>query len=1291
MLQTKTFTAGMDSDTSDELMSPGFDRYRLNTRILSNQDGNIGNAVTTNGNSPLSPPFLLPIGDNKVIGSVEDPLRKMVYYFVWNSNDLHLIMEYNSVTGGVEIVFQDGIASNTPNILNFDKDHLITGINVIKLTDEAHLLYWTDAYNEPRKINIEKGKLYISSGGTDPNGYINSIAPFNSDETLYFDPRILYRIKQPPLNCPDYVWEGEVSTPILQFNATFSVLEPPYLPEFDLECPTGIETVPFNYDPNSPLDNYDLGTYQWTVPVNGYYSMLTSITQGLSSVGMLPTVLSINIVSSGVLQSISSTTNGIVTLSIPTVFLNAGDVLYVTIENPSPQILDPYGQPTVYLYYTPINFTASLITATNELIVNHLFKKLFQFKTQFVYDDYEVSAWSPISKFVFPDTLKDINKPDDIYLQNDIIKITIPTGSSIVKKIRIAAKEVASSDFSLIAEIDKTDYLLKDNSTYIYTFLNEGNYVPLEVNESIKLFDNVPKLSKSQDLIFGNRLVDGLITEGYDNVNIDLRLPIAYDNVVLSSFNNHFPKNSYLKSGGIYQFGIVYYDMPGNRSGVANVVNSKTTVLQPNNVYGTKMYIPFLTQINYDSAFASDKVMERVPKIVSEIYNTPPSWATHYQIVRSKNLAITKYIQFVADATPIYTAGTTNTVSIVIKNIYSPTAPSYKVSYPNSTLVYDFTKGDRIRFIANRLSSTTISNKFDYNDTEILSFDSGTGVLKIRNFASVPLAMTAGVLFEIYTPSLQVINDNELMYETCEEGKIALDSNNNLIHQGDFNQAIYQSTASTLDSPSAGFILLDVSTVTASSILAEQTLRGGTITTKVNGNGWSVYGALTWVSTTTVKIEYSTNGIIGTYTPSISIIILAANIELTSGDCFRRIQNNIYSAGELNIYVEAMNASNMFASQAWDYGRPNRIDKNNREITRPSTVIYSEQLVPETFINGLSSVFDTNFETYENKYGGIQKMYAKDQRLILFQELKVGAIPVSQNVFAGTQGGSVVGTSTQILSPTAQYYSGEFGIGKNPESFAVYANSIYFLDMLRCTPIRLGQDGLISLAETGKMNDYFIKKCSTALVLPFQLKVYGVFDVEFGEYIISFENVPTVYQGETVAFDEGNNIFSSFYSYLPENMCSNSGGIVTFKNGNLWTHNSNNTQNNFYGNQYTSDIWMVLNENPMNVKIFTAIEEDSKDVWEVPSISNDEGQESNLIKSDFKQTNVAGVYGIEGQQYAPVWKDANTPNVPLGTGLFQGDPMRSRAFRIKLKYSGTDKSKLFSVNLRYIISNLHAR
>lgn len=1249
MLQTKTFTAGMDSDTSDELMSPGFDRYRLNTRILSNQDGNIGNAVTTNGNTLT--PFSLPgqPTDNKVIGSVEDPLRKKVYYFVWNSTNKHSILEYDSVLNSIAIVFQDGyFVLNDDNILNFNEDHLITGINVIKLTDEAHLLYWTDAYNEPRKINIEKGIKYMANL---PGGYPLTGAP----PYIPFDTRILYRIKQPPLNCPDYVWENNLYTALDEERMDFDQLS-----AYTSYAPVEFNTVIYgtNYNPTATAP-----AWSWTAPANGVYNIEASLYANTLPVGYTDITTGFFIAKNGSVNLAGTPPGGIlntlpnqlISLSANGVTLNAGDTIQARFV-----LFLPVGYANLYARGDVFK-----ITLINNTINNHLFKKLFQFKTQFVYDDYEVSAWSPISKFIFPETLTsgEIIKEDDFILQGNIIKITVPTGSCIVKKIRIAGKEVNSSDFSLIAEIDKEEYLLSDNSTYTYTFTNEGNYIPLEVNESIKLFDNVPKLSKSQDLIFGNRLVDGLITEGYNNVNIDLKLTLDYPSVITST-NNHYPNASYLKSGGIYQFGIVYYDMPGNRSGVANVVNQNANDIQPIGVYGTKLYVPFLNDAAYGFS-TSTALMSIVPSVKNYIYNAPPSWATHYQIVRSKNLAITKYIQFTAKL--VSSSG--GTTSVTIDNIYT----DYKTQYPNSKLVYDFTPGDRIRFIANRDTSDTIQTPFTYNDSEITSFVPATGILTILNSFNIPTTLTTGALFEIYTPSLQVINDNELVYETCEEGQIITDIHNHFVHTGNIsNQLIVDTLSSTNPSPT--------------EIVAQVFMGHGLSLydyVKVVGTTYNVYGQISVVNATDVTIDFTGYSIIGTFNLLPSTITKASINTLSSGDCFRRIQDMTYGANTLRMYVEAMDASNMFASEAWDYGRPNRIDKNNREITRPSTVIYSEQLVPETFINGLSSVFDTNFETYENKYGGIQKMYAKDQRLILFQELKVGAIPVSQNVFSGTQGGSIVGTSTQILSPTAQYYSGEFGIGKNPESFAVYANSIYFLDMLRCTPIRLGQDGLISLAETGKMNDYFIKKCSSALVLPFQLKVYGVFDVEFGEYIVSFEDVPTIYQGETVAFDEGNNIFSSFYSYLPENMCSNSGGIVTFKDGNLWTHNSNNTQNNFYGNQYTSDIWMVLNENPMNVKIFTAIEEDSKDVWEVPSISNDEGQESNLISADFSVK--------ESQQYAAIWKDANTPNVPLGTGLFQGDPMRSRAFRIKLKYSGTDKSKLFSVNLRYIISNLHAR
>ena len=42
----------------------------------------------------------------------------------------------------------------TGNFLNFSKNHLITGVNIID-----DLLFWTDNYNQPRKINVANLRL----------------------------------------------------------------------------------------------------------------------------------------------------------------------------------------------------------------------------------------------------------------------------------------------------------------------------------------------------------------------------------------------------------------------------------------------------------------------------------------------------------------------------------------------------------------------------------------------------------------------------------------------------------------------------------------------------------------------------------------------------------------------------------------------------------------------------------------------------------------------------------------------------------------------------------------------------------------------------------------------------------------------------------------------------------------------------------------------------------------------------------------------------------------------------
>jgi hypothetical protein len=51
----------------------------------------------------------------------------------------------------------------------------------------------------------------------------------------------------------------------------------------------------------------------------------------------------------------------------------------------------------------------------------------------------------------------------------------------------------------------------------------------------------------------------------------------------------------------------------------------------------------------------------------------------------------------------------------------------------------------------------------------------------------------------------------------------------------------------------------------------------------------------------------------------------------------------------------------------------------------------------------------------------------------------------------------------------------------------------------------------------------------------------------------------------TLTYSEGVEGWASFYSFLPDWMIGMNNYFYTFKGGNLYRHNVNNTRNNFYG------------------------------------------------------------------------------------------------------------------------------
>lgn len=83
--------------------------------------------------------------------------------------------------------------------------------------------------------------------------------------------------------------------------------------------------------------------------------------------------------------------------------------------------------------------------------------------------------------------------------------------------------------------------------------------------------------------------------------------------------------------------------------------------------------------------------------------------------------------------------------------------------------------------------------------------------------------------------------------------------------------------------------------------------------------------------------------------------------------------------------------------------------------------------------------------------------------------------------------------------------------------------------------------------------------------------------------------------------------WTSYHSYLPEWMVSMNNYLYTFKNGNLYKHNSNTTRNSYYGVLYPSKITTVFNNEPSQTKSFKTIATNSTNAWDT-AILSDQGE-----------------------------------------------------------------------------------
>jgi len=354
--------------------------------------------------------------------------------------------------------------------------------------------------------------------------------------------------------------------------------------------------------------------------------------------------------------------------------------------------------------------------------------------------------------------------------------------------------------------------------------------------------------------------------------------------------------------------------------------------------------------------------------------------------------------------------------------------------------------------------------------------------------------------------------------------------------------------------------------------------------------------------------------------------------------------------------------------------RPLVFDENAKQSYYPTLVRFGLQKEAGTDVNNSNRFSSTNMDEYDRSKGDIMRFKVRGSKMKVFQKRACGVVGVLENMIFNADGSSNLIQTSKLLNQI-NYYQGEYGIGNLSTSLTSSARADYFVDPIRGYQLRLSEDGLTPISSIYKAQFYITDLANKYInniagTLGGYAKVLSVYDYYEEECITVFQG----FSGQantTLGFNELRNSYTSFYDYAPEWITSTEGSLVSFKNGQLYVHDST-TYCNFYGTQYKPSIKLVFNEMQNIKKRYNTISMLCNKKW-IPDTNGDIttnlGQSSSLQDADFLYK--------DDKLHAAFKRDASSTG-----GLYNGNVLKGNWAQINLKpVNGNEFVNLFYIEL----------
>lgn len=1142
MIINTPFSGKLNLDDADYRVSNNDYIDALN--ITKDAQGAGQDKVVSNilGNTLIS--YNAPIGTNKVIGFYADKVRNRAYYFLWNSSGYNTILYYDLNTGSITTVLKSKTDSNNIDILNFNPSYKVLSINIFYRDIEGDILFFNDGYNPPKSINVKNiygsnWKLeYLLIAKAPPvmppqvvyendttitiNNLRNKLFQFsyryvydNNEKSVWSSKSIVPLPQQPSLTLTDNIASNnarisvnfstggvDVKAVELSFRETTNGLTSDWylIKSFDKDTLSILDNVIYNFKfyndgIYTQIDVIESSQLQDWVPqranaaelANGNVLLYAGILEGYDKTAMRL----------GVSQTVGETSY---------YYEQAGLLLFATVNG------NDSGRGTImdiYLYGTGTNGIDGNVTTLNNSAGGYYINSFTSNLATDLSTSYTTSSVT--------NTVSDI--------LNGISAAMVLKG---YKKESLDGNHLIMSytnGFVLTSTAFKTNIILDADTTRFANVWDSG------YQYAIQYFDAQGRTIGAQTS------VGGTINTPSRNLNVT-----GFPQIYLTIFNRP----------PLYA---TYYQVLRSNNTTYNkrlcwISQSAYSGIQANTQNNNYIYI------GIDNISAYNELISSTQNVVSYNY-TEGDRIRFLRRFDVDNVSINLPKQYDYEI-----VGTVSSFDYNINNnTYTANGNFLKIKYPIDDISVDFQFPNTADWqhyeilLYNYSTNASSDLRFFYEFGKQYGIGNpGTdtrfhyGLSKLSNGGTV-IPVTNGDLFY----RKRTVNYSDLYTYSSDSFKILTSpffisrgqsfpitvqntiDNTSYRIQTEPNYDIFINVGSYPSWTDTGYFFYN-----KSSNEKLVSINGTFSVTGTADSTFSVYAMILTnlvplnpkyqISLLPLEINNLKSNISSTFTinkrfnvpvtgkvyivAKSTLVNIAQTNELTVGP-MANFDFNIIKDKTIEIIESSFSDNYNLITNS--NGRPSVIDPNAAQTYFPTLIRFGQAYQSNTNINATNRFYYEDFDEYDRTFGDVLRLHVRDRYLKVYQQFKVGNVPILTQIVKDVTGNPLQANSNQLINKI-QYYAGDYGIGDAATSLAWNNFADYFVDNYRGVVCRLSQDGITPISILNNTNAFFVSKLAAYRkdlnnrynpdsIYTGDPCIYGVFDANTNKYIIALEEI----------------------------------------------------------------------------------------------------------------------------------------------------------------------------------------